>query len=294
MPVQQYLQQAENSIQKGTLYVLATPIGNLTDISLRALAVLKKADLVCAEDTRVTGQLLAAYNIKSKLISVRQHNERQMIDKIAEALGQNQVVVQVSDAGTPAICDPGAKLAQAIRAAGFKVSPIPGASAPIAALSVAGMESASFYFAGFLSSKAGERQSLIQKWLKSEYTVVCFEAPHRIEATLKDLFNILGERRLVMAREISKTFETIIDGTIEEVLEKVQQDSNQTRGEIVLILDAEVKEKDEELPEEARRIIEILANELPTKQAANLASQITGANKKALYDFVLKSKKSTD
>ncbi|MBP6345903.1 MAG: 16S rRNA (cytidine(1402)-2'-O)-methyltransferase [Neisseriaceae bacterium] len=290
--MQTHYSQAQATIQTQTLYVLATPIGNLSDITLRALAVLERADLICAEDTRVTGQLLAAYGIKSKLISVREHNERQMVDKVAEALANDQVVVQVSDAGTPAICDPGAKLAQAIRAKGYKVSPIVGPSAVIAALSVAGMTSANFYFAGFLPPKTKERQTLLQKWQETPYTVIMYETPHRIEATLADMLEVLGpDRRLVMAREITKTFETFIDGSVAEVLAAVKADRNQTRGEMVLILDAAPAVTQSALSEATEHVMKVLAAQLPTKQAAELGSKITNENKKVLYDYALSLKK---
>lgn len=286
-----HLQKAVDSIEKQTLYVVATPIGNLADITLRALAVLQKADIICAEDTRVTAQLLSAYGIQGKLVSVREHNEQQMADKIIAYLSDGLSIAQVSDAGTPAVCDPGAKLAARVREAGFKVVPVVGASAVMGALSVAGVTESDFYFNGFLPPKAGERQKLLAKWAEADFPIVMFETPHRIEASLADMAVQFPERRLTLAREITKTFETFLSGTVAEIQAALKNDSNQTRGEMVLVLHPAVKEKHSDLPEAAQNTIKILAAELPTKQAAELAAKITGENKKALYDLALEWKK---
>ena len=286
-----HLQKAVDSIEKQTLYVVATPIGNLADITLRALAVLQKADIICAEDTRVTAQLLSAYGIQGKLVSVREHNEQQMADKIITHLSDGLSVAQVSDAGTPAVCDPGAKLAARVREAGFKVVPVVGASAVMGALSVAGVTESDFYFNGFLPPKAGERQKLLAKWAEADFPIVMFETPHRIEASLADMAALFPDRRLTLAREITKTFETFLSGTVAEIQAALKNDSNQTRGEMVLVLHPAVKEKHSDLPEAAQNTMKILAAELPTKQAADLAAKITGENKKALYDLALEWKK---
>lgn len=289
-----HLQKAVDSIEKQTLYVVATPIGNLADITLRALAVLQKADIICAEDTRVTAQLLSAYGIQGKLVSVREHNEQQMADKIIAHLSDGLSVAQVSDAGTPAVCDPGAKLAARVREAGFKVVPVVGASAVMGALSVAGVTESDFYFNGFLPPKAGERQKLLAKWAEADFPIVMFETPHRIEASLADMVAQFPERRLTLAREITKTFETFLSGTVAEIQAALKNDSNQTRGEMVLVLHPAVKEKHSDLPEAAQNTMKILAAELPTKQAAELAAKITGENKKALYDLALEWKRISD
>lgn len=286
-----HLQKAVDSIEKQTLYVVATPIGNLADITLRALAVLQKADIICAEDTRVTAQLLSAYGIQGKLVSVREHNEQQMADKIIAHLSDGLSVAQVSDAGTPAVCDPGAKLAARVREVGFKVVPVVGASAVMGALSVAGVTESDFYFNGFLPPKAGERQKLLARWVEADFPIVMFETPHRIEASLADMAVQFPERRLTLAREITKTFETFLSGTVAEIQAALKNDSNQTRGEMVLVLHPAVKEKHSDLPEAAQNTMKILAAELPTKQAAELAAKITGENKKALYDLALEWKK---
>lgn len=285
--MQKHYQKACDSVQEATLYVVATPIGNLADITLRALAVLSQADIICAEDTRVTAQLLSAYGIQAKLLSVREHNEQQMADKVIAALAEGKTVAQVSDAGTPAVCDPGAKLAARVRAAGLSVVPVVGASAVMGALSVAGVSEPNFYFHGFLPAKTGERQKLLATWVEATYPIVMFETPHRIAATLADMAAVFPQRPLVLAREISKTFETFLSGTVSEVQTIVAQDSNQSRGEMVLILHPASIERPSELPDDAQQVMKILSAELPTKQAAELAAKITGENKKALYDLAL-------
>lgn len=289
--MQKHFQKALDSVQTQTLYLVATPIGNLADITLRALAVLQKVDLVCAEDTRVSAQLLSAYGIQAKLVSVREHNEQQMADKIIAALENGQSVAQISDAGTPAICDPGAKLAARVREAGFAVVPVVGASAVMGALSVAGVSEPHFYFHGFLPAKSGERVKLFERWATADYPIVAFETPHRIAATLDDMVEIFPNRNIMLAREITKTFETFLVGTVNELREKLKADSNQSRGEMVLVIHANVVEKNETLPESAQAVMKILAAELPTKQAADLAAKITGESKKALYDLAISWKK---
>ena len=288
---QKILDKAAAQIEPQTLYVVATPIGNLADITLRALAVLQRADLVCAEDTRVSQQLLSTYGIRAKLVSVREHNERQMTDTITAALAAGQVVAQISDAGTPAVCDPGARLAAGVREAGFKVVPVAGASAVMAALSVAGVTQSDFYFAGFLPPKAGERAQWFERWREVPYAVAMFETPHRIEAALAQMAEILPNRHLVLAREISKTFETFISGSVADVLAAVRADANQTRGEMVLVLHPPKAAAANELNDQARHIMSLLAAELPPKKAAALAAEISGANKKALYEWAVAQKR---
>ncbi|WP_176219475.1 16S rRNA (cytidine(1402)-2'-O)-methyltransferase [Chromobacterium fluminis] len=288
------LESARESFCRGTLYVVATPIGNLADISARALAAFSAADVVCAEDTRVTGQLLSAYGIHAKrLVSLREHNERGMAEQVVRWLSEDQIVVQVSDAGTPAVSDPGARLAEAVRAAGLPVRPVPGSSAVIAALSASGLTASSFLFHGFLPPKSGERRKTLRQWLSAPYLTVCYEAPHRIVDALRDIVAELGpERRVLLARELTKTFETFRNLPAQEMLEWVESDSNQQRGEIVLILDAAPArdEADDAVPENTVRVLKLLAAELPTKQAASLTAQICDGNRKQLYDLALKLK----
>ena len=284
--IEKLLNKAAGSLQPA-LYVVATPIGNLADITLRALAVLGRADLVCAEDTRVTAQLLAAYGIQAKLMSVREHNEQQMADKVVAALSDGLIVAQVSDAGTPAVCDPGARLAARVRGAGFNVVPVVGASAVMAALSGAGVSESDFYFNGFLPPKSGERRKLFEKWSEADYPVVMFETPHRIGAALADMAAVFPQRRLTLARELTKTFETFLCGTVSDIQTALADDGNQARGEMVLILHPAVREKNAGLSAEALRVMKILSARLPTKQAAALAAEICGENKKSLYDAAL-------
>lgn len=290
MIAQTHYQKALSRIEPAALYVVATPIGNLSDITLHALAVLARADVVCAEDTRVTQQLLAAYGLGKRLISVREHNEQQMAARVIDCLAAGQVVAQVSDAGTPAVCDPGARLAEQVRAAGFKVVPVAGPSAVMAALSVAGVTGSDFYFAGFLPPKGREKQSRLAQWLEAVHAVVMFESPHRIADTLAQMAALYPERRLVLGREISKAFETFLCGSVAEVAAAVAADADQARGEMVLVLHPAAPRKAHILTAEAERIMGLLAAELPTKQAAALAAAISGANKKALYDWALAQK----
>jgi 16S rRNA (cytidine1402-2'-O)-methyltransferase len=289
--MQAHYQKAVTSIVPQTLYVVATPIGNLADLSFRALAILSRADLICAEDTRVTQQLLRAYGVSARLISVREQNEQSMAERIIAALAAGQVVAQVSDAGTPAVCDPGARLVTRVREAGYQVLPVAGSSAVMTALSVAGVTQSDFYFAGFLPAKSGERQQRLQDWREVSYPVVMFETPHRIIDTLAQMVLLYPQRNLMLAREISKTHETYLCGTVAEIQKILHEDANQKRGEMVLVLHPAQVEKNVDLSAEAIRVMQILAQELPTKQAAMLAAQISGENKKALYDWAIAAKK---
>ena len=292
--MQAHYQKAVASIVPQTLYVVATPIGNLADLSFHALAVLSRADLICAEDTRVTQQLLRAYGLSARLISVREQNEQSMAERVITALAAEQVVAQVSDAGTPAVCDPGARLVTRVRAAGYQVVPVAGPSAVMTALSVAGVTQSDFYFAGFLPAKSGERHQKLQLWKEVSYPVVMFETPHRITDTLAQMVLLYPHRTLMLAREISKTHETYLCGTVSEIQSIVQADANQKRGEMVLILHPAPEEKNTELTAEAINIMQILVQELPTKQAAVLAAQISGENRKALYDWAINAKKLSE
>ena len=285
--MQKHLQKAQDTLASGTLYIVATPIGNLADITLRALAVLQKADLICAEDTRVSAQLLSAYGIQAKLVSVREHNEQQMAGKIIAALGSGQIVAQISDAGTPAVCDPGAKLVARVREAGYPTVPVVGASAVMGALSVAGIAEPNFYFHGFLPPKSSERAKLFAAWQTAAYPIIAFETPHRIADTSNAMAAVLPQRHIMLAREISKTFET---GSVSEIQAALAADSNQSRGEMVLVIHPAPPQKHDTLPEAAQNVMRILASELPTKQAAELAARITGENKKALYNLALEWK----
>ena len=290
--LQPLIERAQERLEPQTLYVVATPIGNLSDITLHALAVLSKADVVCAEDTRVTGQLLAAYGIKTKLISVREQNEQTMAVKVIEALAAGQIVAQVSDAGSPAVCDPGARLVAQVRAAGYKVSPVVGASAVIAALSVAGITAPDFVFAGFIPSKPSERRTLLNTWQNIHQTIVSYETPHRIEATLADMQAVFPDRVVMLAREITKTFETFLIGTPSELQAALAQDSNQSRGEMVLIVHPLEKVQEDTIAPEAEQLLSLLLDDMPLKKACEIVHRTFSANKKHLYDLglTLKSK----
>ena len=290
--LQPIIERAQERLEPQTLYVVATPIGNLSDITLHALAVLSKADVVCAEDTRVTGQLLAAYGIKAKLISVREQNEQTMAVKVIEALAAGQIVAQVSDAGSPAVCDPGARLVAQVRAAGYKVSPVVGASAVVAALSVAGITAPDFVFTGFIPSKPSERRTLLNTWQNIHQTIVSYETPHRIEATLADMQAVFPERVVMLAREITKTFETFLIGTPNELQVALSQDSNQSRGEMVLIVHPLEKVQEDTIAPEAEQLLSLLLDDMPLKKACDIVHRTFSANKKHLYDLglTLKSK----
>ncbi|WP_293749589.1 16S rRNA (cytidine(1402)-2'-O)-methyltransferase [Limnohabitans sp. Rim8] len=276
-----------------TLYVVATPIGNLADISLRALHVLSKVDVVACEDTRHTQQLLRAYGLDrpgSQLLAVHQHNEAEAAHNVLERLGQGQRVAYVSDAGTPAISDPGARLVAAVRQAGFRVMPLPGASSVTTALSAAGMTGdGGFVFAGFLSSKATERQLAVQKLAQESRAVVLLEAPHRIEA-LAQALALLGPRRVTLGRELTKQFEQIETLPAQDLSAWLAEKPERLRGEFVLVLhDAPV----DDATGEGLRVLQLLLPELPLKTAVKLAAEISGESKNTLYDQALALKKSS-
>ena len=276
-----------------TLYVVATPIGNLADISLRALHVLSKVDVLACEDTRHTQQLLRAYGLDrpgSQMLAVHQHNEAEAAHSVLERLGQGQRVAYVSDAGTPAISDPGARLVAAVRQAGFRVMPLPGASSVTTALSASGMTGDSgFVFAGFLSSKATERQLAVQHLAQESRAVVLLEAPHRIEALALALA-ALGPRRVTLGRELTKQFEQIETLPAQDLSAWLAEKPERLRGEFVLVLhDAPV----EDATGEGLRVLQLLLPELPLKTAVKLAAEISGESKNTLYDLAMALKKSS-
>lgn len=291
--MQQRINTLTHQYTAGTLYVLATPIGNLGDLSLRALAGLQRADIVLAEDTRVTGQLLAHYNLSKKMVSVREHNEREMAERVIEWLQAGQIVVQVSDAGTPCIADPGARLADSVWRAGLKVSPIPGACAMAAALSCSGLETGEYFFAGFLPPKSTARQKQLAAYESATYAVVCYEAPHRILETVSDMVSVLGATRLIVfAREITKNFETIVRLPAADLLAFIRADSNQQRGECVLIIAPMPREASTETHPLAQTLLTQLVPILPTKQVAQILFNTLGGNKNTWYELALTFKQS--
>lgn len=260
------------------------------DITLRALDVLTSADIVAAEDTRNTAHLLTHHGISaSRLLAVHQHNERGAAEKIIALLVQGQSVALVSDAGTPAVSDPGALLVEAVRAAGHRVIPIPGASAAIAALSASGLANPHFLFYGFLPNKAAARRQALQALTEHPYTLVFYEAPHRILECAADLQTVLGgERDIVFAREITKLFESIHRCKLADALAWLNADPNNQRGEFVLLVSGAVPQ--EGLDPDAERVLTLLLAELPLKQAVQLAVQITGVAKNDLYQRALELK----
>lgn len=279
------MQPSEFRAAPGTLYIVATPIGNLRDITLRALDILKTVDLVAAEDTRVTAGLLSAYGIEAKLFSYREHNEQAASATLIERLREGNSVALASDAGTPGISDPGAVVARAARAAGIPVVPLPGPSAVAAALSAAGPEAGHWLFYGFLPHKAGERRRTLEGLADVEWPIVFYESPHRLLETVADLGTVLGgERQLFIARELTKRFEEFHACRLDEALAWLEGDDNRQRGEFVLVVDGRPHERDTGL-DEARRVLAILLDDLSPSQAAKVAAKITGVKKNALYDL---------
>lgn len=270
-----------------TLYVVATPIGNLRDITLRALDVLRSVDVVAAEDTRVAAKLLGSYGIAVRVVASHQHNERESAAGIVKLLGEGKSVAMISDAGTPGISDPGAiAVAEAI-AAGFEVVAVPGPSALAAALSVCGLSAPRLTFCGFMPSKATERRALLNSLANSRGLQVFYEAPHRVEETLTDLMAAFGaQRRIAIARELTKLFEEVHQCRLEEAQAWLHQRPERIRGEFVLIVEgssggAPTSE------DQANRVLSLLLDELPLKQAVKIAAGITGLKKNRLYQSAL-------
>jgi len=281
----------ESNIEKGTLYIVATPIGNLGDISTRALEVLTHVDIIACEDTRHTGKLLSAFSIKNKTLSMHDHNERQRQEYIASLLQEGKAIALVSDAGTPLISDPGFHLVRHCRSLGIPVSPIPGACAAISALSVAGLPTDRFSFEGFLPSKSGARQSTLLALAAEPRTMVFYDAPRRAIDTIKDIVTTLGgERYVVIARELTKTFETIHSDTADNLLAWLEQDPNQLKGEMVLIIEG-YKADPDEISAEAINTLTLLLGEMKPKRACAITAEIHGVKKNALYDIALSMKK---
>ncbi len=276
----------------GTLYVVATPIGNLADITLRAVHVLALVDAVACEDTRVSAGLLRHLGLHKPLVALHEHNEFEGAAAIVDRLSRGERIAYISDAGTPAVSDPGARLVAAVQAAGLRTMPLPGASSALAALSVAGdADSRGFAFAGFLPTKAGERRTALQALLAQPLSQVLFEAPHRIEALLRELAEAAPARRVTLGRELTKQFETVATMPAAELPGWLAADANRQRGEFVLVVHAPPAasgaEDDAALPPEAERVLGLLLAELPLKQAVSLAAAVSGAPRNALYQRAL-------
>lgn len=276
---------------KPTLYVVATPIGNLRDVSLRALDVLKSVDAVATEDTRVTAKLLNHYGIANKLVALHGHNEKRMVPRVLALLAAGQSVALVSDAGTPTVSDPGAQLAAAAIAAGYRVVPVPGANAAIAALSAAGLAAPHFLFYGFLPARSAERRREFEKLKDLPYALVFYEAPHRVADSITDMCAVFGNvRRIVIARELTKMFETIHACALAEAAGWIEGDADRRKGEFVLILDGQSVTRGGEEQIQTQRVLEVLLAELPLKQAVALATKITAGRKNELYELALRLK----
>jgi 16S rRNA (cytidine1402-2'-O)-methyltransferase len=277
---------------QGILYVVATPIGNLGDITLRAIETLKTVDAIAAEDTRHTSGLLSHFGISKKLIAVHEHNEQQSAEKLVLALKNGENIALVTDAGTPAVSDPGAIVVKIVREAGIKVVPIPGASAVVAGLSASGITQNGFYFHGFLPASGAARRKQLETLKTQTVTIVLYEAPHRIVECVEDIAKVLGEnRQITFCRELTKTFETIYTCPASRSSAWLQADANQQRGEFVLLIEAAPVVETQEISDEAQRVLKCLLAELPLKQAAKLAAEITNEKKNALYDLALSWKK---
>lgn len=274
------------------LYVVATPLGHVGDISQRALEVLRQVDLVAAEDTRHTQRLFDAYGINTKLLAVHEHNEQEGATRLIELLGQGLHVALVTDAGTPAISDPGARVVRRVQEAGFRVVPLPGPSAVITALSAAGLVDAHFHFHGFLPTRHAARVAALDSLRGIPATLVFYEAPHRILECVDDIVATLEPaREIVIARELTKLFEQIVRLPLAEAPAWLRADANHQRGEFVLCVSA--APQGEGLPAEAERVLRLLLEELPLKSAAKLAAEISGASKNALYERALELKRET-
>ncbi len=271
-----------------TLYVVATPIGNLQDMSPRAVETLQQVDLIAAEDTRHSAPLMQHFAITTPMMAVHDHNERQRSEAIVERLQQGQSIALISDAGTPLISDPGYHLVTAVREAGFRVVPIAGPSALIAALSVAGVATDKFTFMGFLPAKSSHRCQVLESIMANTHTHIFYESPHRIVDSVADMLKVFGpERHLVIARELTKTFETVNSGRIDDMQAWLLADSNQQRGEFVLMVAGASEPEAEAMDAETDKLLQALLEELPIKKAAALAAKLTPHKKKALYDRAL-------
>ncbi len=278
----------------GTLYIVATPIGNLGDMSQRAIEVLRQVGVIAAEDTRHSRPLLQHFGIATSCIPLHEHNEREQSVALISRLRDGENVALISDAGTPLLSDPGFHLVREARTSGIQVVPVPGASALLAALSVAGLPTDRFVFEGFLPSKSFARRQHLERLQQDSRTLVFYEAPHRILETLADMVEIFGGgREVVMARELTKHFETLRGGELSELLEWAKSDPNQQRGEIVLVVGG-ARPGSVVLDEEAVRVLKILLQEMPVKQAAALAAQITGQKKNHLYQYAIKNLAAAD
>lgn len=275
------------AVESGALYVVATPIGNLEDISARALRVLREVDRIAAEDTRHTGQLLRHFGIETPLLSLHEHNERIRLEQVVALLQQGQSIALVSDAGTPLISDPGFPLVRELRLRGLPVIPVPGPSSLLAALSVAGLPTDRFVFEGFLPSKTAARRERLRELACEERTLVFFEASHRIAETLADMVTEMGgDRSAVVTRELTKRFEEVHGATLNELVAWLMADPNRRKGEFVVLVQGAPTATEADTPQN-RRLLSTLLSELPASRAVVVVAKLTGLRKKPLYDLAL-------
>lgn len=274
----------------GSLFVVATPIGNLGDMVPRALEILQSADLVCAEDTRHSGRLLQHFGIRTPLVAHHEHSSATEQERILQTLREGGTVALISDAGTPLISDPGFDLIRSARREGITVIPVPGACAAIAALSVAGMATDRFIFEGFLPAKSAARRSRLEAVATERASLVFYESPHRILDSLQDMAAVLGgTREAFFAREMTKAYETYLFDTLDGLCDRVASDSDQQRGEIVVVVSGAGGAADEAVEREGERVLHLLLGDLPVKRAAALAARITGDSKNRLYQLALQA-----
>jgi len=277
-----------DSNRTGVLTIVATPIGNLNDMVPRAVQTLQSVSLIACEDTRHSKKLLNHFNIDKPCVAYHDHGDRKMTESLLVRLENGEDIALISDAGTPLISDPGYRIVAEARARGITVSPIPGACAAVAALSVSGLPTDRFLFCGFLPAKTGQRKTTLNEYKGSTETLVFYEAPHRILDTVVDMVEVFGQQRLgFLAREISKTYETYLQGTLEQLRQQISLDSNQQRGEIVLVI-AGAEEKNASTSVSAEKVLKLLLKELPASKAASITAKICGADKKAIYQAALK------
>jgi 16S rRNA (cytidine1402-2'-O)-methyltransferase len=275
----------------GTCYIVATPIGNLDDMTYRAVNILKKVDLIAAEDTRYSKILMQHYGIKTKLISAHEFNEAKRVAFFLERLKNGESIALISDAGTPLISDPGVLLVKEMREAGADVVPVPGACALIAALCAAGLPTDKFIFEGFLSAKSAKRLERLKILCEDERTIIFYEAPHRILKLMREIDVVFEEtRQIVLAKELTKTFETFFSGTAKEICFWLQEDDRRQKGEFVVLVGGACKDNKEEiLSKETLRVLDILLSELSVKKASELAAKITGDKKNLIYQAALEN-----
>jgi 16S rRNA (cytidine1402-2'-O)-methyltransferase len=282
------------AVLPASLYVVATPIGNLSDLSERARQILGSVAIIAAEDTRHTRLLLQAFGIETPLVSLHEHNEAARTGPLVDRLQRGEAVALVSDAGTPLISDPGFELVRAALDAGIQVSPVPGPSAAVTALSASGLPTQRFAFEGFLSPRPGARRTALLALAQESRTLVFYEAPHRLQEVLDDMTQVFGgTRRASIGRELTKRFETMYYGPLAELTERARQDPDMSRGELVVMIAGRPAEQSEPLAAGADKVLRVLLDELPVAQAAKLAARITGEKRAVLYEKAVELQKKS-